>query len=64
MSSPNKSLDGGAHHAGEQEEGGDQDVEEGQGGKGHRWRQIRVLRDVNVNHKRLRGETENRTAGG
>lgn len=59
---PNESLDGGAHHAGEQEEGGDQDVEEGQGGKGHSWGQIGVLRDVNVDHKRLRSDGEERTS--
>lgn len=62
--SPNKSLDGGAHHAGEQEEWGDQDVKQGQGGKGHSWRQIGVLRDVNMNHKRLQKEREDRAAQG
>lgn len=60
-SSPNESLDGGAHHAGEQEEGRDQDVEEGQRGKGHSWRQIGVLREVNVDHERLRDERRRRT---
>lgn len=60
--SPNKSLDGGAHHAGEQEEGGDQDVKEGQRGKGHSWGQISVLGDVNMNHKRLQNEREDRMA--
>ncbi len=58
--SPNKSLDSGAHHAGEQEEGGDQDVKEGQRGKGHSWGQISVLGDVNMNHKRLQDEREHR----
>ncbi len=58
--SPNKGLDGGAHHAGKQEEWGDQDVKEGQRGKGHSWGQISVLGDVNMNHKRLRNEREHR----
>lgn len=62
--SPNKSLDGGAHHAGEQEEWGDQDVKQGQGGKRNSWRQIGVLRDVNMNHKRLQKEREDRAAQG
>lgn len=53
--SPYESLDGGAHDAGEEEEGRDQDVKEGQGGKGHSWGQIGVLGDVDVDHKRLQG---------
>lgn len=59
---PNKGLDGGAHNTGEQEEGGDQDVKEGQRGKGHSWGQISVLWDVNMNHKRLQDESEDRAA--
>lgn len=55
FSSPHESLDGGAHDAGEEEEGRDQDVKEGQGGKGHSWGQIGVLGDVDVDHERLRG---------
>ncbi|TNN59792.1 hypothetical protein EYF80_029977 [Liparis tanakae] len=51
-----RSLHGGAHHAGQQEEGGDQDVKEGQRGKGHSWGEISVLGDVNMNHKRLQEE--------
>lgn len=53
MTSPNERLDSGAHHAGQEEEGRDQDVEEGQGGEGHGWRQVAVLRNVDVDHKRL-----------
>lgn len=60
--SPNKSLDGGADYAGEQKQGGDQDMKEGQRGEGHSWRQVSVLWDVNVNHKCLRDEREDRLA--
>lgn len=59
--SPNKSLDSGAHYAGEQEEGGDQDMKEGQRGKGHSWWQIGILWDVNMNHKCLQDKREDRT---
>lgn len=38
-------------------------MKQGQGGKGHSWRQISVLRDVNVNHKRLREEEEEDRTG-
>lgn len=56
--SPNQGLDSGAHHAGEEEEGCDQDVKKGQRGKGHSWWQISVLWDVDVNHKCLQVQKE------
>ena len=59
---PNERLDGGAHHAGEQEERGDQDVEEGQRSKGNRWGQIGVFGKVNVYNERLREEKEAKVA--
>lgn len=51
--SPDQGLDCGAQHAGEQEEGRDQDVEEGQGGERHIWGQLVVGRDVDVDYKCL-----------
>lgn len=61
--SPHQSLDGGAHHAGEQEERRDQDVEERQRGEGHGWGQVGVLGDMNVDHERLKGRRERESIG-
>lgn len=58
--SPHESLDGGAYHAGEQEQRRDQDVEERQRGEGHGRRQVGVLGDVNVDHERLQGGEKHR----
>lgn len=55
-SSPDQGLDGGAYHAGQQKEGGDQDVKEREGGEGHGGGQVGVLRDVDMHYERLRGE--------
>lgn len=60
-SSPHESLDGGAHHAGEQEQRRDQDVEERQRGEGHGRRQVGVLGDVDVDHERLQGGEKQRS---
>lgn len=37
-------------------------MKEGQRGKGHSWGQISVLGDVNMNHKCLQSEREDRMA--
>lgn len=50
---PDQGFHSGAHNAGEHEEGRDQDMEEGQGGKGNGRGEVRILRQVHMDHKRL-----------
>lgn len=54
--SPDQSFDCRPDHTGQQEQRCDQDVEEGEGGEGHRRRTVRLFEEDDVAHEGLRTE--------
>lgn len=54
--SPDQSFDCRPDHTGQQEQWCDQDVEEGEGGEGHRRRTVHLFEEDNVAHEGLRTE--------
>lgn len=58
--SPDQSLDCGPDHAGQQEQWRDQDVEEREGGEGHRGGEVGLSEEADVAHEGLWTEAQMR----